>query len=122
MAKEPIERKAAMWKGFKVSCTCPDFTARHDVPISNTKTFKKDWSYSNAGAVGEKGELCKHIWNALLQLKLVDKSDIPTDVPIPIFLKSEEEQYPEFWQEEPYAGHDFSKGLGFSGFNPYKGG
>lgn len=119
--RQPIERSSATWKGFKVSCTCPDFTAKHDIPLSNTKTFRKDWSYSDAGAVGEKGQLCKHIWNALLTLKLVDKEDIPTDVPTPLF-KAKDEQVAEHWQKEPYRGHDFSKGLGIGGFNPYKGG
>lgn len=82
-----MARGGFKFKGQTYTCDCIDFTGK------KTEIFKgvpilSDWSSSNTGSVGSKKEACKHIWATLLDLKLVEKSDIPRDIPIPILASS----------------------------------
>lgn len=76
------------FKGQTYTCDCPDFSGQHSYTFKGTPLLR-DWSSSAVGAVGTNQEACKHIWATLLDLKLVEKSDIPRDIPIPIFSNSD---------------------------------
>lgn len=110
------------FKGYTITCTCPDSSLQQKFIINSSafsKSYNRDWTDSDAGA---KEGFCKHIWATLIILKLIDKDDLPKDIPIPIF-DAEETKTPEIWQPE-YGGHSFSYESTFKipEFKFYKGG
>lgn len=82
-----MARGGFKFKGQTYTCDCPDFSGQHAYSFKGTPLLK-DWSSSYVGSIGSRQEACKHIWATLLDLKLVEKSEIPRDIPIPIFSPS----------------------------------
>ncbi len=109
------------YSNYVLTCNCPDAIKKKSFNLKESSpplTF--DWSLSDAGA--ENG-ICKHIWAVRIQLGLVEKEDIPKDVPIDIDSLSNNRDF-ESWQPG-YGGHAFTpdkQGFAPPNFKFYKGG
>jgi len=109
-----------IFKGIPFSCDCPDFSGIHDSVFKGVPVFR-DWSYSVSGSRGEQGEACKHIWATLLSLKLVEKADIPKDVPLLIFEQKIYTKNKEYYQGNVSRGNSFELPA-VKSFKKYRGG
>jgi len=99
-------------KGIKINgktvtwCDCPDSTKQHNT----WDGLNRNWSElkpgvpSGAGIDRAAAHMCKHMWATALHAGLVNKEDIPTDIPIDI-MEYPPKPPPIKWRE--YKGDTF---------------